>query len=281
MKNKLRLIALGSLLLGACATLGSQGQFAAGRQALDRGDSNTALENFKRVVQEEPNYFTTSAVLRQSIWTYMGRAQYNLGNFGDARTSFEKALDHIGEDRVARLYLGLTLLRQPIPQIPKGAFTPQDLSYALREGIPTKRIVTLLRERSIAFDFTKEIETQLKAAGADALLLDEIKKTSDEIISKRKAGGDRARGRKEIESALQGLQKDLEFAIANTPQGRFWDPTGEIRSQVQNGLLLLSSRDPDWPKIISTGEWVGLKIEEEIDKASRDESDEIRRRQQR
>jgi hypothetical protein len=46
-------------------------------------------------------------------------------------------------------------------------------------------------------------------------------------------------------------------------------------------LLLLSSREPDTAKIISTGEWVGMRLEEEIDNARRDESQQRRNEQRR
>jgi hypothetical protein len=75
------------------------------------------------------------------------------------------------------------------------------------------------------------------------------------------------------------LRTDLDSAIYNSPQGRFWDPSGEIRKQIETGLLLTTSREPDGTKIISTGEWIGLRLEQEIDR--RDDENEQRRRDQR
>src|SRR5262249_25371025 len=71
--------------LAACGSLESQGEFTTGRQALIKGDSSTALTYFQRVASADPNYVTTYTVFRESIWTYVGRAQYGAGKLTDAR----------------------------------------------------------------------------------------------------------------------------------------------------------------------------------------------------
>jgi tetratricopeptide (TPR) repeat protein len=265
----------------ACSAFNIQGQFASGRQALIRSDANTALSHFQGVAEQDPTYQMASVAFRQSIWTYLGRAQYSLGNFADAKDSLEKALSQLMDDRLARLYLGLTLLRQPIAPVPKNPFTLKDVSYALTEGVPPKRIMALVTERGISFDLTKETEGQLKRSGADAVLLEEIGRIATENAKRRKAAGNAAQGAKDIAAALTALRADLDSVIHNTPQGRFWDPSGEIRKQMETALLLISSRELDWAKIISTGEWIGLRLEEEIDSARRDESQQRRGEQRR
>jgi hypothetical protein len=55
------------------------------------------------------------------------------------------------------------------------------------------------------------------------------------------------------------------------PFDAFWDPRGEIRSEIDKDLAMISAKDIDWPKLISSGEWVGKMMEEEIDKVRRDE----------
>jgi tetratricopeptide (TPR) repeat protein len=267
--------------LSACSAFNIQGQFASGRQALIRGDAETALRHFQRVAEQDSTYQIASAAFRQSIWTYLGRAQYNLGKYSDAKETFEKALDYSSEDQIARLYLGLTLLRHPIATVPNNPFTLKDVSYALTEGVAPKRIIALVAERGISFDLTKETESQLKRSGADAVLLDEIRKIAAENAKRRKAAADPAQGAKHITAALTALRSDLDSAIYNSPQGRFWDPSGEIRKQIETGLLLTASREPDGTKIISTGEWIGLRLEQEIDSARRDDENEQRRRDQR
>ena len=267
--------------LVACGAFNIQGQFTAGRQALIRGDAATAVSHFQRVAEQDSNYQEASVVFRQSIWTYLGRGQYTLGNFSEGKENFEKALSQSSEDHLARLYLGLTLLRQPIPPVPKNPFTLKDVSYALTQGVAPKRMLVLVAERGISFDLTKEAENQLKNSGADGLLLDEIRKLAADNANKRKAAGNPAQGAKELGSALTALRRDLESVVYTSPQGKFWDPSGEIRKQMDAALLLLSSREPDVAKIISTGEWIGLRLEEEIDNARRDESQQRRGEQRR
>jgi len=274
------IVRIALLSFAACATIESGGEFTTGRQALIKGDSSTALTYFQRVASGDPSYVTNYTVFRESIWTYVGRAQYAAGKFTDAQQDFEKALSYINDDQLARLYLGLTLLRLPQATTPSDTFTLQEVLYALHEGIEPKRVAALVHERGIGFDLTKESENQLRNAGADSFLVDEIKKIRAES-AKRRPENLTAQGAKELSSGLTGLRDSLDYAIANSTQGRFWDPSGEIRAQIKSGLSLLAAREPDWPKIISTGEWIGQTVEEEIDRARRDEADERRRNQTR
>ena len=210
-------------LLAACGTLGLQGDFAAGRQALIRGDSNVALAHFARVAQVDPNYLSDSSLLRESIWTYLGRAQYGSGKFDEAKNSFERALSHLSQDPVARLYLGLTLLRLPAAPRPTNAFSLQDISFALREGVEPKWVVALVRERGVDFDLTRETESQLRNSGADTLLVDEIKRSRAEIEKRRKADeAQRSQGAKQLTSGLTALREWLDYSVANTVQGNSW-----------------------------------------------------------
>ena len=280
MKNAELLIGIALLFFAACATVELQGEFAAGRQALLKNDANTAVAYFERVAAGDPKYVANTSVFRESVWTYLGRAQYNSGKFTDAKQAFEKALSYVNDDQLARLYLGLTLVRLPVAATATNAFTLQEVLFALREGIEPKRVAALVRERGVAFDATKETESQLRNAGADSFLLDEMKKIRAESARKRPEN-QTSQGAKELVSALTGLRESLDYAIANSTQGRFWDPKGEIRAEIKSGLALLSAREPDWQKILSTGEWIGQTIEEEVDRARRDEADDRRRNQAR
>lgn len=274
------IVGIALLSFAACATIESQGEFTVGRQALIKGDSSTALTYFQRVASGNPSYVTNYTVFRESIWTYVGRVQYAAGKFTDAKQDFEKALSYINDDQLARLYLGLTLLRLPQAPTRSDAFTLQEVLFALHEGIEPKRVAALAQERGIGFDLTKEADNQLRSAGADSFLVDEIQKIRAEIVKKRPEN-QTSQGAKEIASALAGLRDSLDYAIAHSTQGRFWDPAGEIRTQIKSGLSLLSAREPDWQKILSTGEWIGQTLEEEIDRARRDEADERQRNQMR
>jgi hypothetical protein len=69
----------------------------------------------------------------------------------------------------------------------------------------------------------------------------------------------------------------LEYTKRNSFYGQFWDPSRVISSEIDADLAMISNRDIDWPKVIASGEWVGKKMEEEIDLARRDESHEYDR----
>ncbi|MDH3443414.1 MAG: tetratricopeptide repeat protein [Deltaproteobacteria bacterium] len=278
MKPKQLLIAV-LLPLCGCATFEIQGEFTRGRQALLLGDVSGALDNFQRVAGEDPKFQSDGGPLRESIWTYIGRANYQSGKYPEARQALEKALAQNSGDHMARLYLGLALSRTPPPSAKPGGFSVQDISFALREGVEPERVAALARERGVAFDLSRDAESQLRKAGANTQLLDEIKKIRADITDK--FDNQNKGAAKQLSTALTGLRNDLDAFIASTTQGRFWDPAGEIRYEINNNLTLLAARDPDWNKIVSRGEWVGQKLEEEIDRARRDESKSRQRQQPR
>jgi tetratricopeptide (TPR) repeat protein len=99
------------LLLSGCATYRVAGQVQSGRQALMVNNPEAALGNLQQAAQSYPDYIHRVALYPQTVWTYLGRAQYNLGKFQEARGSFERGLAVYPDDSLARLYLGLTLAR--------------------------------------------------------------------------------------------------------------------------------------------------------------------------
>jgi tetratricopeptide (TPR) repeat protein len=274
MKNVRLLITVALLSLSGCAGFETQGEFTRGRQALIRGDASGALAYFQRVAEADANFRSNTIPLRESIWTYIGRAEYQSGNYAEARQALEKALVQYNGDQMARLYLGLTLARMPAAPAKTAGFSVQDISFALREGIDPERVVALARERGVAFDFSKEAESQLKKAGADARLLEEIKKIRAQTAGKSETQTGRAH--KELSAALTGLRSDLNSFTANSTQGKFWDPGGELMRAIEAELALLKARDPDWNKIIPNGESLGQKLEEEVDRARREEAESFR-----
>ena len=74
-------------------------------------DPETALAYLLQAVEKDPNYIYSSGNFRESVWTYVGRAQYALGRYDEARRSFERALSVYKDDAMAQLYLGLVMLR--------------------------------------------------------------------------------------------------------------------------------------------------------------------------
>ena len=188
------------LMIG-CAAYQAAGQVQAGRQALLVNKPEDALAYFHQVAQSNSNYIFQSENYREGIWTYVGRSQYSLGRLTEARQSLEKALSIYPDDYLARIYLGLTLLRS----------------------------------------------------------------------------GEDTQGLKELDIGLKGLYDWLDYMNRTMPFTAFWDPRGEIRSEIQKDLDLLSGKDADRPQLISSAEWIGQRMEEEIDLVRRDEQRQMDR----
>ena len=182
-------------MLAGCAAYQAAGQMQSGRQALLINKPEDALAYFQQVALTNPNYIFQSETYREGIWTYIGRSQYSLGRLTEARQSLEKALSIYPDDYLARIYLGLTLVRS----------------------------------------------------------------------------GDDSNGFKELASGMKGLSDWLEYMNRTMPFTAFWDPRGEIRSELEKDLNALSSKDVDRPQLISSAEWIGQRMEEEIDLVRRDE----------
>jgi tetratricopeptide (TPR) repeat protein len=99
-----------SVLLSACAAIRGRGDVAQGRQALLKGNYQTALGLFQDAEKADPTY-VYGTELRAGVSSYLGRTQYLTGNYAQARQTLEKAVSQHTSDNVARLYLGLTLYR--------------------------------------------------------------------------------------------------------------------------------------------------------------------------
>lgn len=87
--------------------------------------------------------------------------------------------------------------------------------------------------------------------------------------------GDRERGLRDIENGLRGIHDWLDYVEERHTYsyGQFWDPSKQIRSKIKSELAMIS-RGAASQELIAGGEWVGKRMEEEIDLARRDESDE-------
>ena len=94
----------------ACATFQVGSDFASGREAMIKGDYETALGYFQSAAQRDPDY-VYGGVLRQGIWSYVGRTQYLTGSWGPAQQTLEKALTLGPGKELINLYLGLSRIR--------------------------------------------------------------------------------------------------------------------------------------------------------------------------
>ncbi|HET8670207.1 MAG TPA: hypothetical protein VFM05_06130, partial [Candidatus Saccharimonadales bacterium] len=156
-------------------------EIQSGRSALLAGKPEVALEHFRRVTDTDPNYVNSGSPLREGVWTYTGRAYYNLGSLNEASGALGHALARNDDDFMARLYLGLTLLRAVKVQPPENAFSQQDIAFALKERVTSTRLAALVRDRGVKFLLTPEIEKEIRKLGGDNELVQQIRLKSDAI----------------------------------------------------------------------------------------------------
>ena len=72
----------------------------------------SALAHFRRAAEMDPDFYLNWSLLQEGVWTYVGRAYYATGDMGQARKALEKATSRYSWDNMAKLYLGLVLLRE-------------------------------------------------------------------------------------------------------------------------------------------------------------------------
>jgi len=104
------LLGLGTFL-GGCVAYQVAGEVERGRPQLIFGDPKIALENFQRAAQLQPDFRYNFTLLNEGVWSYVGRAQYYVGNLAEARKALETDLSRYSDDNLARLYLGMVLAR--------------------------------------------------------------------------------------------------------------------------------------------------------------------------
>ena len=90
--------------------------------------------------------------------------------------------------------------------------------------------------------------------------------------------GDYETGRKEVLLGLKGLYDSLHYIAYNTSTGMYWDATGQIRTELQATQSDVQAANPNLDPLFARLETLGIRIEQEIDAASRDESRERNRR---
>ena len=108
----------------------------------------------------------------------------------------------------------------------------QEVTFALREGVEPRRVATLARDRGVAFDLTRETESQLQTAGADSALLAELKKIRGDGAKQSPAGEpqraqavkDVGRGFRVTAEAPDGVVEGLEDPAHPFYMGVQWHP---------------------------------------------------------
>ncbi|MET0502369.1 MAG: tetratricopeptide repeat protein [Candidatus Binatia bacterium] len=185
------------LVVAGCETYKVAGRFQSGRQAFVARKYDEALAYFQQVADANPNYMFQSVLYRQGIWSYLGRAQYHVGNLAQARQSLERAISLYPDDYLARIYLGLILVRS----------------------------------------------------------------------------GDNTSSLREMENGMKGLHGWLEYMESSQPYSSVWDPRREIRTAIEKDLAMISRKEIPWQELSSRGEWLGPRMEDEIDRVRRQESE--------
>ena len=71
---------------------------------------------------------------------------------------------------------------------------------------------------------------------------------------------------KSIHEFLEWVTQAHRFSF-----GQYWDPTRTIRSAIESDLVMIRSKEVNWPTLIADGEWLGKEIDEEGDRARYDE----------
>jgi tetratricopeptide (TPR) repeat protein len=261
------LLALCHVAVGCTTPLATEVDL--GRAALIGGHPDTAADHFRRVAEAEPLYVADVPPLREGIWTYLGRAYYDAGRMAEARESLATALKSDNRDFIARLYFALTLLRVKSPPAPPDkSFAVGDILFALKERVAPKRVAALVQERGVNFNLTNESERELRKAGADDELIEQIRVAA----KNRRPESPAQHGLREAERALKEIQ-NWQDHIRGTEYGRFWDTRKRIRAQVEANLTMIATKKTDHQEFLGGLEWIGKAIEEEVQLVRRDKAE--------
>ena len=100
-----------TILVAGCSAYRVGSQIQAGREQLLVGRSASAAAYFQEAANLDPNYERSIGYMREGVWTYLGRANYDAGKLPQARQALERALARNEPDYFANLYLGLVLAK--------------------------------------------------------------------------------------------------------------------------------------------------------------------------
>ena len=260
------LLALCHFVVGCAVPMATEVDL--GRAALIAGNPEIAADHFRRVAEAQPQYVADLPPLREGIWTYLGRAYYDAGKMAEARESLTAGLKNDDGDFIARLYFALTLLRvKDPPGQSEKSFALADILYALKERVAPKRMAVLIKERGTNFNLTGESERELRKAGADDEMIEQIRISAKNRRALGESPGQQ--GLREAERALKEIQT-WQDRIRGTEYGRFWDARKRIRVQVDANLTMIATRKTDRQEFLAGLEWLGKAIEEELELVRRD-----------
>jgi len=263
MERKIFHLLLFAWMIGGCGVQVSN-EAQSGRAALQGGNPESAISSFRHAADSQPDYVVDTPPLRQSIWTYLGRAYYESGKLREAREALSQALQRDDRDFLARLYWGLILFREAPPRLekPNNSLGLNDILYALKERISSKRVAGLIQERGVNFSLTAEAEKELRKASADEELLTQIRSSLKAAAKATQVSA--SPSVVEIERALTDTQA-WQVSIRKGDFARAWDPRGRLDAQVKASRNLIASGRTDRQEFIPGLESIGRIVEEEVD----------------
>ena len=78
---------------------------------------------------------------------------------------------------------------------------------------------------------------------------------------------------------MKGLYDWLEYMNRTMPYTAFWDPRREIRTELEKDIDIISGKEINRPELVASAEWIGQRMENEIDLVRRDEQQQFRNRE--
>ncbi len=187
------------LILSSCAAYEVAGDVEQGRPQLIYGDPKIALAYFQRAAELDPNYRYNFSLLSEGVWSYVGRAYYETGNLPEAKKALERDLSRYSDDNLARLYLGMVLVKE----------------------------------------------------------------------------GNEKQGLEEIRTALKSLSDWLDYIEQYNPEGIWWDPGRDLRTEIHKELIMISTKETPLAALLSRTLELGKRFEREIDLVRRYKQERI------
>ena len=266
---------VGLIIIG-CAGTSIKTEVHTGRAALVTNRTEQALWHFSAAAKLDPKFVAEYGPLQQSIWTYVGKAYYQAENMVEARRALDKAINTFPQDRMAELYLALVKLHSDRQEGTRSGLTLAETVYLLKRGVSSQRVATLVTQRGVQFPWTSRAESRLASAGANESLLNQLRNTQRGRISPVPPRQMQSANTKDLEMIFRDVLQWLN-QIAGVPgPGQYWDATGDIRRGIGQSLETISNNQATRETLIADGEWLGKRLEEEIDQAERQHRSEYR-----
>ena len=147
-----------ALYCAGCAALQAGQAVQAGRTALQRQDATAAVAQFRRAAELDPSYVNPLS-RSQNVWSYLGRARYEAGDYADARAALEKSVAVTPQNPIARLYLALANFRSGTGEAGAG-----EIENALRETYSWLNQIASTPNNGIYWDPARAIRNQIQDA---------------------------------------------------------------------------------------------------------------------